>query len=253
VALSDVRARDAALSRIAPGVHNTIPAALKGTRFANTADVLSGLVFSLESLKNGILASAETGNLYCTNALFRVFLEHMLKAMAIFLEGVKGGNDDFARRYIQLRLVEARAYLKAYEAAGLDMSDRPKSVLEPWFEEAQKLSNKEAHEIEKPFKYKELIKTIAEYTGMVKPNFLSNIVPNYNELSAFVHGGPSVFCIIDCLPTEEDKATYLEQRTDLVVSMYSSAKCYLLALAAEECADYRPAFIEFDSAVCSIP
>jgi hypothetical protein len=248
-----VRARDAALGRIAPCVHNTIPAALRGTQLASTADVLSGLVFGLEALKDGMLATAATGNVYATNVLFRVFLEHMLKAVAVFLKGVKDGNDDFAKQFIRIRLCEAKAYLKAYEAAGLDMSVSPKSMLEPWFEEGAKLTKKQVEEIEGPFKYRELIRTVGSLIGAAGPSFLSKVIPNYSELSGFVHGGPSVFCIIDCFPTEEDKAVYIEQRADLVVSMYSSAKRYLLALAAEYCDEYRPALAELDTAMRAMP
>lgn len=249
MALSDVQARDAVLGRIAPGVHNRIPFATRSTKYAKTADVLSGLVYGLEALKDGMLATAETGNLYSTNVLFRSFLEHMLKVMAVFLEGVKGGNEGFAEQFIRVRLVEAKEYLKAYDAAGLDMAERPPTGLEPFFEEGQKLSNKEAEDIGKPFKYKALIKTITDHIGVAKPNILSKIIPNYSELSGFVHGGPSVFCIIDLIPDEETKAAYIEQRADLVVSMCYSAKRYLLATAAEVCGEFIPDLTALEEAM----
>ena len=57
--ISDVVARDNELSQVAQGVHETIPAALKGTPLQHSADVLAALVWSLESLKGGILTVAE--------------------------------------------------------------------------------------------------------------------------------------------------------------------------------------------------
>ncbi len=249
MSISDVRARDRALSSVALNVEDEIPAALRGTRFEKTGDVLAHLVSSVGSLKDGILDLAEASNVYGTNALFRVFLEHMLKTLALFMKGGHDGTDDFANQYIRLRIHEAGEYLRAYEAAKLDMTLNPKSVLDPWFSEAQALSRKQLNELAEPFRYKALIEYINSRIGEGGPNFLTKIIPNYSELSGFVHGGPSTVLILALQYTDDRKASELEQIADLALSMFCSAKRWLLMLASSVRSEYQAPHGQFDDAM----
>ena len=253
MALSDVRARDAALSCIAPGVLRTIPAALRGTRFAHTAEVLEGLVESLESLKSGLLAVAETGNLYSVNVLFRVYLEHILKALAVFSRASHDGSDDFADRYIQLRVTEAWRYLRAYQAAGFDSSVNSPSILGPWFDEARPLTGGQVREMTEPFEHRQLIQMILDLNGLPMQGFLSQVIPNYSELSGFVHGGPTTFLILGCITNQDELHARIEHIANLTVSMFSSARRWLLELAAAMRPEYRQPLEELEQAMQAMP
>jgi hypothetical protein len=249
MSFSELRMRDKLLSGVAPGVQSLIPAAMKGSPLEKTGEVLSSLLTALESLKAGILDLSEAGNVYGANALFRVFLEHMLKMLGMFLKSIDEQSDDFTEQYLRLRVVEASQYVKAITAAKIDIKDLHDSPLAPWFKEGSELTGKERDALESPFKYKTLIETISDLSGQDRPSFLSKIVPNYCELSGFVHGGPSTSLILDALPTKAVQADKLLEDADLVVAMFFSAKRWLLMLAALTRPDLQSQLDQFDEAM----
>ena len=230
--LAEIRNRDDRLSRVTRDSYLHIAQALQGTIFEKTAAVLSSLVAKLGSLKTGILNLGEADNLYSMYVLFRVFLEHLLRANAIFLVSARDHSDSIAREYLRLYIPETFEYLKAYEAAGLDLGNSLKSQLDQWIPEASGLSAKEVGKIAAPFRYRNLIQTIRKEIKADAPNFLSKIIPNYSQLSAFVHGGPSAD---DVLVSFEDATARYEEIVrvvDLTVSMFYSAERWLLLLAS---------------------
>jgi hypothetical protein len=194
--------------------------------------VLSSLVAKLESLKKGILDLGEVDNLYSMYVLFRVFLEHLLRTQAIFLVSVRQRSESIAKQYLRLHIAEAFEYLKAYEKAGLDLDAPPKSQLDQWFPEANSLSAAEIQRIAAPFRYRNLIGTIRQEIGASSPDFLSKIIPNYSELSAFVHGGPSADYVLHSFNDVAARYEEVVRVADLTVSMFYSAERWLLLLAA---------------------
>ncbi len=230
--ITHIRETDDRLSQIVADAHLQIPNALKGSPVETTARVLSSLLNSLVSLKAGILDLAETGNVYGTCVLFRVFLEHILKTNAIFLKTIDEQSDDFAEQYHRLGIKEAFDYIRACEHAGLQIGGNPKSVLDQWIPEAQALSGKEVRQLEEPFRYRALIVTIRDLINTGSPDFLSKIIPNYSELSGFVHGGPTASAKLDLIHGEGLTASELYHMADLSVSMLYSAHRWLLMLAS---------------------
>jgi len=101
----------------------------------------------------------------------------------------------------------------------------------------------------RPFQYKKLIEAINTSYGFNKPNFLSKIVPNFAELSGFVHGGPSTQIIMDAHAHPEAKATRLEQVAGLAVAMFCSAQRWLLILAGAFQPEFRRAADDLAAAV----
>lgn len=250
--INQVRKIDAQLAQSAESAHLQIPDAMKGTPFEQTSSVLTSLVKSLDSLKAGILDLAEAGNHYGTCVLFRVFLEHILKTNAIFLKTLNDGSDDFAEQYLQLRVTEAFEYLRAHEAAELDIGDSPKSVLDQWFPEAQSLSANAVRQLADPFRYRNLIQTIRDLVGTEAPDFLSKIIPNYSELSGFVHGGPTARTVVDVFHTADLSAGELYRVADLTVSMFYSAKRWLFMLASGLCPEFQQHHDRLDEALNAI-
>jgi len=226
---SELRAKDAKLGAIAPEVDKLLPALVQGDPMTASASVLSHLVASLESLKCGYLLLAEAGNFYGANVILRVFLEHLLKATAIFLDFAAQRNN-LAENYLRLAECEARAYLKALEYAGFDENAIAGSPLFPLLTKGKTLSKNEAEMLENPFRYKALIKKIQDELGSGADSFLLKVLPNYSELSGFVHGGPSTSLITSQLRSELEQK--LLQDAELVVGCFYSTKRYLLMLAA---------------------
>ena len=251
MSFEELRSRDFALSKVAAGVENRIPAVTKGLPLEATCEAMSNLVGSLESLKSGILNLAGNGNFYATSVLFRVFLEHMLKLLGLFQTATNERNDEFAQLYLGNLAVEASQYLRAIRASKLPEGSEATSPLAPWFDEADRLSRSDIKFFEEPFKYKALIERIAKYAELDEPNILNKIIPNYSELSGFVHGGPSTAVILASLPSREAKESRLLRNAELVLSMFCSAKQMLLMLAAAVQPELNPVLKEFEDALDS--
>jgi len=249
VTLSQIRETDNALSQIVGDAHLRIPNALEGTPVQTTAKVLSSLVAGLVSLKSGVLDLAATGNVYGTFVLFRVFLEHIVKTKAIFLKALDEQSDDFAKQYLRLRIKEAYDYLHACEQAGLQIGGNRKTVLDEWIPDAQALSCKEVKRLDEQFKYRGLIRTIRELINSDFPDFLSKIIPNYSELSGFVHGGPTAREKLAVLHSEGRAEAKLYHVADLSVDMLYSAQRWLLMLAAAFCPEFDQLYNSLDKAL----
>jgi len=244
--LVEIRGRDQQLCKVTRDCHSQVAQALQGTIYETTASVLSSLVEKLEVLKRGILDLGEVDNLYSMYVLFRVFLEHLLRVQAIFLVSVRQRSDSIAVEYLRLHLAEAFAYLKAYEKAGVDSDVLPNSQLDQWFAEAGSLSAKEIQEIEAPFRYRNLISTIRQEIGVSSPDFLSKIIPNYSELSAFVHGGPSADCVLHSFKDEVTRREEIVRVADLTVYMFHSAERWLLLLGASIRREFKTLYDALD-------
>ncbi len=237
--LNAIRKTDARLAAITEGLHGRIPKALEGTIFEKTGAVMTSLVVRLGFLKKGILALAEGDNLYGIGVLFRVFLEHILRVNALFLQASVERSDNFADQYSQLRLSEAFEYLKAYKVAGLDIGNHPKTVLDQWFPEARSLTEKDIGRLVKPFQYKELVKLMRQLLDAKAPDFLAKIIPNYSELSSFVHGGPSAGQALTLLLDDDSRVAEIVRITGLTVGMLYSAERWLLILATSVRPDFQ--------------
>lgn len=243
----EVRECDEQLGEVADGAERVIPSMVTKHPGGTAMTVLSHLVGSLGSLKKGYLDLADSGNTYSACVILRVFMEHALRAIAIFLQSAKA-DFTLAEGYMRLREAEAKEYLDALQKAGIEDSDLKASPLEPWFAMGRVISKKQKDKLKEPFTYRKLIEFIRVEAGdTAKNSFLLTIIPTYSELSGFVHGGPTTAFI------EELREANLLEDAKLVVSMFHSMKRYLLMLAAEA----RPEFAEhrdqLDAAISRCP
>lgn len=247
--INEIREKHETLVRFVERVNPRIPEAMKGTALERTSDVMTSFVMRLEFLTKGIMDLAEAGNLYGTYALFRVFLEHILRTLAMFLKTSDEGSDAFAEQYLQLQVAEAFEYLQACKLAGLEIGAEPKSVLEEWFTEAKTLSDKEVRTLADPFRYRKLITTIRNLVGDTPPNFLTKILPNYSELSGFVHGGPTAMTVMKRFDDDTTAKAELYRIAELAVGMSFSAERWLLMLVSTFRPEFKTSFDLLDKAI----
>ena len=239
--LQNIRERDSRLNAITQVTRDKIPAAMKDTPLEKTTSVMMSLTARLRYLKTGILDLIEADNVYCANALYRVFLEHMLRVNAIFLWGLDNISDNLAEQYLKVEIAEEDAYLKGCEKAGLEMIKNRRESLVEMFPNAKTLTDKEIKELAHPFHIRNLINTIVESVKLIKPNFITKIIPNYSRLSGFVHGGPSADRIMNELADGARRWEELKEMADVAVGMLYSAERWLLIMAENRCPDCKSA------------
>lgn len=249
IPLASIRKVDARLSAITHQLPAKVAAALKGSRFEESGVVLTSLVDRLGCLKRGILDLAESDNFYAMSVLFRVFLEHTLRANAVFMKAACDGSDEFARKYMRLGLVEAFEYLKACEAAGIEVPENPSSPLNQWFPHARSLTGNDIRKLGEPFRYRVLIATIRGLIGASSPDFLAKIIPNYSELSGFVHGGPTAAQVVEHFADDARRQEEVIRVSELTVAMFHSAERWGLLLATSRQPSLQPVLDELSAAM----
>jgi hypothetical protein len=205
-------------------------------RYKSTGTVMLSFFTRLGFLKTGILDVAETGNIYSFNVLFRSFLEHVLKVNYIFMRWVVEQNDIPGQEYLSLKPLEDLEYFKAWkwiaDKSKDNMEKFPKELLKGLYPSLDKQKLKALEEIQAKFRYRQLIQAINAMLGESDINFLHKIVPNYSQLSSFMHGGPKADDFMQEYISEKNREKYLIETSDLTVMMfYSSVRWLFLMLA----------------------
>jgi hypothetical protein len=171
---------------------------VRETRFPQTYRALFGFCAKTNSLKTAIFDMVESDNPYALNALFRCFCDHYLKFTYIFVRFLKDKSDAVGREYYSYcGAIESRDYLKAIVAAeslvGNTVTGDFKRAIDAVYPNIERLSIKELEEASGRFKYRAILRFLSSDAAPLVSNempFLANIVPEFAELSSFVHGGP---------------------------------------------------------------
>lgn len=202
----------------------------------STGIVMLSFFSKLGFLKTGILDVAETGNVYSFNVLFRCFLEHMLKANYIFVAWVKNKNDEAGQEYLSLKPLEDLEYLKAWKWIASESNGQlektPKELLKELYPKINNKKLKELEKIQSKFRYKRMIQAINSMLGQSEINILHKIVPNYSQLSSFIHGGPKADELLQEYISENDREKYLYETSELTVGMFYSFVRWLFLMVA---------------------
>ena len=149
----------------------------------------------LSTLKNAIIVLSEDNNIYSMKALYRIYLEHWLKGTYIWTRYTKEKNDDIGIEYNRLgRIGEELKYGNSIKQVSAILDAETKNLdvwdtLCKYDEKLTKLSKKDITDNIKKFEYKSIAKYIVDNKAP-GADWVSIIIPEYSELSSFVHGGP---------------------------------------------------------------
>jgi len=149
----------------------------------------------LSTLKNALIDLSEENNIYSMKALYRIFLEHWLKGTYIWIRYTKEKNDDVGIEYNSLgRIGEDLKYGNSIKQVSIILNAETKNLdvwdtLCKYDPKLNKLNKKDITNNIKKFEYKNIAKYLAD-NNAPGGNWISIIIPEYSELSSFVHGGP---------------------------------------------------------------
>jgi hypothetical protein len=157
--------------------------------------VLLSFQARLSILKNALIDLSEENNIYSMKALYRIFLEHWLKGTYIWVRYTKEKTDDVGIEYNSLGRIgeelkygnsikEVSAILDA-ETENLDVWD----TLCEYDPNLKKLDKKNVTSNIKKFEYRGIAKYLVDNKAP-GADWIGIIIPEYSELSSFVHGGP---------------------------------------------------------------
>jgi hypothetical protein len=175
-----------------------IPYLLKEIPIPKTAEFCLMYIGSSNFIKNSIFDCSETEDLFGVKILFRCLIEHYLRFQFIFTKYMICKNDEESKKYFEiLELSEHLDYLKALKKVANIQSNMTTSLIDVWeslrkeFPKFGKYSIKELEAYSQEFSIKNVVTFLENQILNTenKNDFLLKIIPEYSELSSYVHGG----------------------------------------------------------------
>jgi hypothetical protein len=151
-----------------------------------------------DQIKNGILGLCREREIYSAKILYRSLIEHTLRFIYLNFRHKTEGTDEAAIEYeLFSELSEDAEYGKAWqEYFKILRPDTPKKdlweILKRTRPEFSKYTAKEIEEKAAQFRYKRIIKYAESEMAKAEKDLgrsVVRLIPDYSELSSYVHGG----------------------------------------------------------------
>jgi hypothetical protein len=231
-----VRERDSHVRRT---VEEFMPLALEFTArgpIPKTSGVFLSFVASTEFIKDGVLDLAETENVYASKILFRSLIEHFLRFQYLWFRVSEEKNEAAAEDYVKQGLIKenlqvGKSWKRVARILGRDSGLTPHDALRDILTDAANLSNKEIDQQASQFEYARIIEYIFKKVKWSKGEevpFLLKIIPNYSDLSCFVHGAPGAMNIMRSLDGRGELTADLINMAELAFQMAGGVKTFSL-------------------------
>lgn len=149
----------------------------------------------LNTIKNALIDLSEDNNIYSIKALYRIFLEHWLKGIYIWSRYTKEKNDNVGIEYNSLgRIGEELKYGNSIKQVSIILDAETKDLdiwdtLCKYDPKLKELNKKDIINNIKKFEYKNIAQYLVDNKAPGS-EWISTIIPEYSELSSFIHGGP---------------------------------------------------------------
>ena len=182
---------------------------IKESEFAETLSILFAFMGNTNFIKNGVYDACEKDNLYSAKILFRSLIEHWIKSQYIWVRFGKEKNNDVGREYrlfcaLDEQVKYGNSLIKLNEILGAEQrGEDPWELVFTLKPELQKEHTKKTikHKV-KQFEYRKIIEFLINQTDLGNDGFLTPAIPEYSELSSFVHGGPEAINFMATVGTE---------------------------------------------------
>lgn len=199
--LDEIEKYDEQLMNLIMDESISIPEKIKTSKIHESGAYLLGFLASINSLKSSIYELCKSRDLYSLNVLYRSFLEHYIKVYYFYNRLVVEKDDEVGVEYKKFySKVEIAMYGKSLEhirkmADSEFKGEDPFDILRELFPELKDFTTKQLREQVTKFNYKNMVKYIFDHQKNSNIDFdlgiILSIIPEYSELSSFVHGGPS--------------------------------------------------------------
>ncbi|MEX2436950.1 MAG: DUF5677 domain-containing protein [Candidatus Paceibacterota bacterium] len=157
-------------------------------------------IYATQTLKTGVFDLIEARNIYSINILFRSLIDHFLRFYYIFLSFAEQKNDSAGTHYLKFNLASehlnyAFSLKSMSEIRGGNINDiNVFDLIRKHNPQLKEFSNSKLKKEIKKYSTKNMIKkivdTIYSQSDVDESSlFLLKLLPQYSELSSFVHGG----------------------------------------------------------------
>jgi hypothetical protein len=178
---------------------------VKNSSFPNTAKALLRFVRKIEEIKNGLSFMVNEKNLYTASILLRCLFEHEIVAYYIWTKYRIENNDACGTHYYIDYFVSEQFKRERYNLSleGISKNLETKQNLEslkiklPFLEDASQKDIEKISTIAYQFDIRDIAKYLhkevpkTDSYSEVNQKVILNALFEYNQLSSFVHGGPT--------------------------------------------------------------
>lgn len=172
------------------------------SKYSKSGSALFSLMAATNSLKLGIFKLLPELEIFSIKCLYRVLLEHFLKINYIFYRFCKEKTDDVGKDFFLFSKAEdilclAKSY-KQIQNIVTEINNETNSyeIICGLLPEYRNYEKKFVLEKIKEFKNYNILNTLMRASKEKANNpfsFLLSILPEYSELSSFIHGNPNAF------------------------------------------------------------
>lgn len=192
----EIQSKDDEIFEIFRKNESRIIAIITKSNFKNTLFVLIKFIAKITPIKNSIYDLYKTNNIYAINILYRSLIEHFIKFLYIYFQLLDNKNDQIGVEYLELEpIVDKLAIANALKQYLTLFNEKEFSEAYDFDPKINKYLGKDIKEYKDKFKYRKIIDYIHKRCleksiyGGSENSFLLKLIPEYAELSSFVHGG----------------------------------------------------------------
>lgn len=194
--LDDIREKDNNLFLVIKEIMPIFFEYSKNTKHPKTMMALLSFQTHLSTIKNAIIDLSEENNIYSIKALYRIFLEHLMKGVYIWSRYLKEKNDQVGIEYNNLmKIGENLKYGNSIKQLSIILDAETKNMdvwdtLCKYDDSLKKMNKKDITDIISKFDYKNIAKYLIDNKTFIY-DLVPTIISEYSELSSFIHGGPN--------------------------------------------------------------
>lgn len=230
----------------------------KDSKIPKISNVLINFIIKTNFIKEGIFELYKSDNLYSINILCRSLIEHFLRFEYIFLRVLKEKIDDIGEEYLKLCALNedidiGKAWKFVGEMIGKNTDSAPYDILKEINSNNEKYSKDEIKNSTNHFRYRDIIRYINQNINKdlkyEDNSFILNIIPNYSELSSFVHGGPNADKVMMKYINKKSRDEELLNKIDLAFMITASIKLHSFLVFCQFDKKFSKGYLEIDKII----
>jgi len=251
IELSALLERDAQIHGI---VEEVMPMAIEfghGPPIPKTVNVFLSFIASTEFIKNGIFDLVEAENIWATKILFRSLIEHFFRFQYIFFRACEEKGDGVAEDYLKFSsfkegLLIGKSWKRVAKILGQDSPLTPYEALKDLIPDIGSYSRREIDKRASQFDFANVLEHICGKLRLPTENgsvpFPLTMIPEYSDLSSFVHGAPAAIQIMNSMQDEGKLAAELIHTAELAFQAAGSVKVFSLLVFFQHDKRFGPAY-----------
>jgi hypothetical protein len=207
---------------------------LKTAPIPKAGNTMLFFIVKTNFIKEGVFELYQSENYYSIQILFRSLIEHFLRFEYVFFRLGLDKNDTVGEDYLKFcslseNIDTGKAWKEVAKILEINPNLDPYDVLKEINEDMKKYSKQEIIDRAAQFRYKNIIKFINGHLNKHKEHrndFILNIIPEYSNLSSFVHGGPGSDQMLMSMDTDEKRQKELLRIIRLTFLIAGSVKLF---------------------------